>query len=137
MQIKLSHLASIQTGLFAKTMGEGEIAYLQSRDFDYNGLLKVKLEPELKADKITEKHLLKPGDVLFASKGTKNFVAVYEKKNIPAVASTSFFVIRIKEDFKNRVLPEYLRWFMNQPISQRFLQGNAIGTSMASIPKSV
>lgn len=26
---------------------------------------------------------------------------------------------------------------MNQPISQRFLQGNAIGTSIASISKSV
>lgn len=137
MQIKLSDIVSIQTGLFAQTMVDGDIAYLQSKDFDDNDLLKVTLEPVLKADKITEKHLLKPGDVLFASKGTKNFAAVYEKKNIPAVASTSFFVIRIKDEFRNKVLPEYLRWFMNQPISQRFLQGNAIGTAMPSISKSV
>ena len=81
--------------------------------------------------------MLEPGDVLFASKGTKNFAAIYEHKNIPAVASTSFFVIRIKDDFKEKVLPEYLRWFMNQPLSQKFLQGKAIGTSIASISKSV
>lgn len=130
-------MVSIQTGLFTKTLLDGDIAYLQSKDFDENGLLNIILEPELKADKITEKHLLKPGDVLFASKGTKNFAAVYENKNIPAVASTSFFVIRIKEGFKNKVLPEYLRWFMNQSISQKFLKGNAIGTSIASISKSV
>jgi restriction endonuclease S subunit len=136
MKIKLSHIVSIQTGLFAKTLVDGDIAYLQSKDFDENGLLNVSLQPELKADKITEKHLLKPGDVLFASKGTRNFAAVFENKNIPSVASTSFFVIRLKEDFKNKVLPEYLRWFMNQPISQRFLQGKALGTSIVSIPKS-
>ena len=71
MQTKLSHIVSIQTGLFAKTMVDGDIAYLQSKDFDDNDLLKDTLEPELKAEKIAEKHLLKPGDVLFASKGTK------------------------------------------------------------------
>ncbi|HUZ59663.1 MAG TPA: restriction endonuclease subunit S [Hanamia sp.] len=137
MQVKLSHIVIIQTGLFAKTMVDGDIAYLQSKDFDENGHLNFKLEPELKEDRIAEKHLLEPGDVLFASKGTKNFAAIYEHKNIPAVASTSFFVIRIKEDFKEKVLPEYLLWFMNQPVSQKFLKGNAIGTSMVSIPKSV
>ena len=137
MNAKLSRLVSIQTGLFAKTSIEGDVAYLHSKDFDENGLLNLTLQRELKADKNTEKHLLKPGDVLFSSKGTKNFAAVYENKNIPAVASTSFFVIRIKEEFKDKVLPEYLRWFINQPISQGFLQGNAIGTSMVSIPKSV
>lgn len=137
MRIKLSHIAIIQTGLFAKTIVDGDIAYLQSKDFNENGHLNFNLEPELKEDRIAEKHLLEPGDVLFASKGTKNFAAIYEHKNIPAVASTSFFVIRIKKDFKEKVMPEYLLWFMNQPISQKFLQGNAIGTSIASIPKSV
>lgn len=102
MQTKLSHIVSIQTGLFAKTMVDGDIAYLQSKDFDDNDLLKDTLEPELKAEKIAEKHLLKPGDVLFAAKGTRNFAAIYENKNMPAVASTSFFVIRIKEDFRNK-----------------------------------
>lgn len=137
MNTKLSYIVSIQTGLFAKTMIDGDIAYLQSKDFDDNGFLNFKLQPELKEDRVPKKHLLEPGDVLFASKGTKNFAAVYEHTNIPAVASTSFFVIRIKEDFKEKVLPKYLHWFMNQPISQKFLQANAMGTSMVSIPKSV
>src|SRR5690349_5430629 len=104
---KLSNIVSIQTGLFAKTVLVGDIAYLQSKDFDENGLLNVRLEPQLKTDKTMERHLLKPGDVLFASKGLRNFSAVYELRNIPAAASTSFFVLRIKEDFKNKVLPEY------------------------------
>ena len=40
-------------------------------------------------------HILRQGDVLFAAKGTKNFAALYESKYHTAVASTSFFVIRV------------------------------------------
>ncbi len=137
MQTKLSHVVSIQTGLFAKTMVEGDIVYLQSKHFDENGLLKAALKPDLKADSVTEKHLLKAGDVLFSSKGSKNFAAVYQSKNVPAVASTSFFVIRMQDKFKNEILPEYLGWAINHPTSQRILKGNAIGTSMVSISKAV
>jgi restriction endonuclease S subunit len=134
LKIHLKDIASIQTGLFAKTIAKGEVVYLQSRHFDENGQLLSILHPDLKAEGIAEKHLLKSGDVLFAAKGTKNYAAVYENHNKPAVASTSFFVIRLM--FKN-VLPEYIVWFLNNPTSQTLLKGQAIGTSIASISKMV
>lgn len=108
--------------------------YLQAKHFTENGQLHSSLHPDLKADNITDKHLLRHGDVLFAAKGTKNFAAWYESKNQPAVASTSFFVIRLTE--KN-ILPEFLVWFINHPTTQKFLKGKAIGTSIVSISKSV
>ena len=60
-----------------------------------------------------------------------------EKTNQPAVASTSFFVIRVQENFSNKILPEFLVWLINHPIAQKFLKGKAIGTSLVSISKSV
>ncbi len=77
---------------------------------------------------------LKKGDILFAAKGTKNFAACYENEDMPAVASTSFFVIRLND--KN-VLPGYLNWFLNHPGTQTVLKGYARGTSIASISKAV
>ena len=133
----LKHIASIQTGIFAKTVSKGEIVYLQVKHFDGKGCLSSLLHPDLKEDNVTEKHLLRHGDVLFAAKGNKNFATWYENKNLPAVASTSFFVIRIQENFKNKILPEFLVWYINQPISQKFLKGKAMGTSIVSISKSV
>lgn len=125
-------------------MPKGEIVYLKARHFDENGLLSSSLHPDLKADGLTEKHLLTQGDVLFAAKGSKNFAALYESqpagqagKNIPAVASTSFFVIRLTNSFKDNILPEFLVWLINHPVSQKFLKGKAIGTAMVSISKSV
>ncbi len=111
--------------------------YLQSKHFNENGQLHSLLHPDLKANKITEKHLLKHGDVLFAAKGTKNFAAWYESKNQPSVASTSFFVIRVQENFSNKILPEFLVWAINHPAAQKFLKGKAMGTSIVSISKSV
>ncbi len=133
----LSHITTIQTGLFAKPTLKGDIVYLQSKHFDGNGILKQSLEPNLKTGDTTNKHLLKHGDILFAAKGTKNFAAWYETKNKPAVASTSFFVIRLQKNFDKKILPEFLVWFINHPVSQKFLKGNAIGTSMVSISKAV
>ena len=137
MKTILKHITNIQTGVFAKPIKEGEIVYLQAKHFDENGLLISLLHPDLLAENISGKHLLQPGDVLFAAKGTKNFAAWYESKNLPAVASTSFFVIRLKENTINKILPEFLAWYINQPVSQKFLKGNAMGTSIVSISKAV
>jgi len=134
LQILLKHIANIQTGIFAKSEPQGDIVYLQAKHFDEEGLLHSSLHRELKQDIFISRHLLQPGDVLFAAKGTKNFAAIYEKRNDPAVASTSFFVIRL---FEKNILPEFLVWYLNYPSTQRILKGKAIGTSIASISKTV
>jgi len=129
LRVALKHIAFIQTGVFAKPVKEGQIVYLQSKHFDENGILKSSLYPDLKSESIS--------DIIFAAKGTKNFAALYESKNKPAVASTSFFVIRLNEDFQDKVLPEYLTWHLNRASSQNYLKSQAVGSSIVSISKSV
>ncbi|MBL4653920.1 MAG: restriction endonuclease subunit S [Flavobacteriales bacterium] len=134
MKTTIKHIASIQTGVFAKPVARGEIAYLQPKYYDENGVLIASLQPDLNAEGISNKHILKQGDVLFASKGIKNFAALFNDSRLSAAASTSFFVIRLQEQ---NVLPEFLTWFLNQPNTLRFLKRKAKGTSMASISKTV
>lgn len=134
MKTLIKDITNIQTGLFAKPAGIGELVYLQSKHFDEYGQLHSVLHPDLVAEGISEKHLLKDGDVVFAAKGTKNFAAVFENHNEPSVASTSFFVIR---PIDNKVLPQFLAWFLNNPVTQTLLKGQAIGTSIPSISKQV
>ncbi len=134
MKTHLKHISTIQTGFFAKPQTNGDIIYLQPKYFNEFGDLTTLLQPDLNSTEISAKHILQQGDVLFAAKGVKNFAALYEENNFPAVASTSFFVIRLT---KKEVLPEYLTWFLNHPNTQLFLKGNAHGTAMVSISKSV
>lgn len=133
----LKEISTIQTGVFAKPMEKGKIIYLQAKHFDDGGNLKFSLQPDLDYDDINKKHLLRKGDIVFAAKGTKNFAACFEYSDRLIVASTSFFVIRLEENFHNKILPDFLVWFLNQQNTQKILKGKAIGTSMLSISKVV
>jgi len=132
LQKLIKNITIIQTGLFAKPKGDGDLVYLQARHFDENGMLNNALYTDLSSKGIADKHILRHGDVLFAAKGTKNFATIYEGHNPPAVASTSFFVIRLTD---NKVIPEYFGWFLNTYAIQNLLKGQAMGTAMPSISK--
>ncbi len=136
MKKTLNNISSIQTGVFAKPKADGDVVYLQARHFDEFGKLNIELHPDLNRSDIKAKHLLLPGDILYAAKGTKNFATLYEAKNIPAVASTSFFVIRIESSIEN-IMPAYLVWFINHPDTQALIKKQAMGSSIASISKGV
>lgn len=130
----LAELATIQSGIYGKAANDADLVYLQARHFDAHGHLAVEeLYAELSSKDVGEQHLLKDGDVLFAAKGGKNFAALYEAHNPPAVASTTFFVIRLKT---NLLLPAYLCWFLNHAEVMQKLTSSAKGTSVPAIGKS-
>lgn len=134
MKKTLGNIAEIKTGVYSKPHLNGDVVYLQAKHFNEEGNLVAKLHPDLYLGEISQKHFLNPGDIVFASKGNKNFAAVFEAHNHSAVASTSFFVIRITDE---NVLPEYLTWYLNHQETQKYLKAFARGSSMPSISKSV
>mgnify|MGYP003639154073 CR=1 FL=1 len=131
---ELKNIAKIQTGVFAKPVAKGDTVYLQPKYFDELGRLTTQLEPDLNSIGFSDKHILQLGDVLFAAKGSKNFAVHFNTANIQAAASTSFFVIKIRDE---GVLPGFVAWFLNQPHTQQYLKAFARGSSIASISKGV
>jgi len=121
---KLKEIASIRSGVFLKPRASGQILYLQAKDFDEDGVLSNEVFPTLESFEVSEKHLLKKGEVLFSAKGYKNFAAVYDNSEFPAVASTSFLVISLSVDY---IEPRFLAWWLNSPVVQEFLKGIAKG----------
>ena len=135
MNTLLKYIANVQTGIYAQTILSGSVVYMQSKHFDENGTLLDSLIPDLPLNTQTEKHLLNEGDVLFAAKGTKNFATKHESTNGKCVASSTFLVLRLKKDFRNRILPDYLVWYMNHPKTQEWIKAKARGSSIPSISK--
>jgi restriction endonuclease S subunit len=136
LRTTLKEIAVIQTGVFAKPVAEGDVVYLQAKNFDESGKLQAKLYPEIQHKTINEHHFLLSGDVLFAAKGVKNFASCFDRNNLTAVASTSFFVIRINSEQHDYIVPEYLSWLLNQAHIQSLLKSKARGTSIPSIRKT-
>jgi restriction endonuclease S subunit len=134
MEKKICHIASIQSGVYLKNDPEGDVIYLQVKDFYSDGNISDCLEASIKDENKLSKHLLCNGDLLFAAKGTSNFCTVYHESIGKAVASSSFFVIRPKQSIVN---PEFLCWYLNTTTILKMLRANAVGTSIPSITKSM
>lgn len=135
VKAKLSEIVTITSGIYSKFGQLGNAIYLQANYFNESGQLDDNIRPNLVLNKQTEKHLLNEGDVLFAAKGAKNFAVSIKNKMGLCVASSTFLVLRIKNDSRIKVLPEYLVWFLNHPHNLLHLKAKAIGTGVPSISK--
>lgn len=130
--MKLHDIATIQTGVFAKTSPNPTALYLQQSDFDGNGELRNTTQPTIIV--ANQKHLLTVGDLLLASKGNNNICVIVPGIEQKCVASPSFLVIRLHDKFA--ILPEYVAWYLNLPTIQTTLATQARGTSIMSISKA-
>ncbi|MBN1559880.1 restriction endonuclease subunit S [candidate division KSB1 bacterium] len=140
MKVKVGRIldiAEIHSGIFRKPVPAGTVIYLQANHFDDCGHVKPStvLAQELERDDSVEKHILKDQDILFAAKGYRNFAATYSEHIGPAVASSSLFVIRLKNSKKDIVLAEYLAWYLNYPNTLYYLQANAKVGTIPSVSK--
>lgn len=131
--VKLGDIATLQFGLYATPVEDGNTAYIQARHIDEWGNLADKTGTFVKVEPKNESHLLEDGDILLMGKGVRNTAWTYHKPYGPAVASSVFFVIKTD---RTRALPAYLALLFNQPQSQAYFQSLGAGTSMPSIRKS-
>jgi len=123
MNCRVNDIAIIRMGAFLRPAKDGNVVYLQANSIN-EGKLNEVLYPELILDKKARKHLLQSGDVLFSCRS--KLASVVWNKEVPAVASTSFLVIRLNS---TECLPEYLSWYLNRPDIQNQLRDQATGTS--------
>lgn len=81
---------------------------------------------------VSDRYLVRGGDVVFRSRGEPNTAAaVADALSEPAVVIVPLVIIRPNRE---KLLPEYLAWAINQPDAQRRLGAEAQGTSLRMIP---
>ncbi|HMO41379.1 MAG TPA: restriction endonuclease subunit S [Saprospiraceae bacterium] len=134
MKTTLGQVATISTGVYAKTNAPGNVQYLQAKYFDERGTI-LPILSERQGIPFTARlssHLLQDGDVLFMAKGDRHQACLYRQEMGRAIASTSFLVVRIQDD---KIMPAYLQWFLNTAILQKRLASLARGTHIPSISK--
>ncbi|HEU0176983.1 MAG TPA: restriction endonuclease subunit S [Blastocatellia bacterium] len=88
-----------------------------------SSLIRVSL-PDVKRGQILEK-----GDVLFISRGPRKQALAITWPIENAIATSQFFVLRPDE----KVLPEFLAWYINQRPAQRYIDEHSTGTSASLI----
>jgi hypothetical protein len=120
--IPLGNVADVSTGYpFRKKVEPeegGDVVLVQLKDMDgvegvaASGAIALRNEGGK-----YERYLLQAGDLLFQSRGSRHPVAVVGA-GIRGIAATGLHTIR---PHRGRVLPEYLSWWLNHPVSQEKL----------------
>ena len=138
MKKKITEIADIQLGYqFRKKIepvDDGANRVIQIRDFDEDHILQKEALARVSIEPSADKYLVKKGDVLFLSRGHRNWAAPIVDDLAATIAASHFFVVRPKQD---NVLSEYLGWYINQAPAQEYLHNIARrGTHMPLIPLS-
>ena len=138
-QTELTHVSTISAGHplrgAVEALPAGDVAIVQMRNVD------VELGVDwINAARVTlpagrSTNLLAPGDVIFTTRGTRNFALALDEVRAPAVCSPHFFVIRMKDPAA--ILPEFVAWQMNQRPAQEYFQREATGSYVLNIRREV
>lgn len=139
MKVPLKKLATVQVGYSFRSRLEacerGAVAVIQMKDLlddDTVGcdeLIRINLEG------VKEHHFAKSGDLVFRSRGnvTKSAILV----DYPGDAVVAAPLIRIRVSNTDKILPEYLNWYISRREAQAFLTSRAKGTAQKMISKQV
>ena len=124
----------MQVGVYAQASDAANAIYIQVGNYSSDRELLENIKPSVEIEGRRQSMFLNSGDLLFAAKGSNNFCAVFKELDCPAVASSSFLTVRIKD--RNAVLPEYVCWYINLDATLKYLQSEAKGTGIPSISKA-
>lgn len=108
----------------------GDVKLIQSSDIVSGNISNRSPGQKISKEQIANGDYLQEGDVLFPAKGIKNEPYVVKVTDLPAVASSTFFVIKIKTA---KVLPGYLAWYLRLRDVQHCLGILAEGSTIPSI----
>jgi hypothetical protein len=134
---QLHEIAEIHTGypFRGKVVPEegGDVAVIQMRDIDPAVGLRPDLCLHLRGqDGRFDKYLVRPGDLLMQSRGSRNTSVLVQQK-VRGIAALGLYVIRAKHE---TVSPEYLAWYLGHSSVHPQLRDKARGTYIQFIPKS-
>jgi len=137
MKMKIKKLATVQMGYSFRSRLEasegGGVAVIQMKDLlDDNtvgcdGLVRINMEA------MKDHHLAQRGDLVFRSRGHVTTAAVLLEDPGKAVVAAPLLRIRVTKP--DKVLPEYLNWYISQRDAQIFLTSRAKGTVQKMISK--
>jgi type I restriction modification DNA specificity protein len=138
--MRISKIAKIQSGYISRGKIErredGTHFLLQARDVNaerltYKADNLVRFSPDLSR----KDWVLKPDDVLFMARGTRNYSVLIKEIPEPALAAACFFIVRVSSD---QVLPHYLCWYLNQaPVDHYLGRHSGRGVHMPVVRRSV
>lgn len=140
-EVKLCDIADIRLGHpfrgTIKPYDNGDVHVIQVRDTEATGEIDQCWTVETILSTKKQPDWLQNGDVLFVAKGAKHYSVLVENILDRTVCSPHFFLVRLKPEFKDLIIPSFLCWQLNQQPAQRYFKATAEGSNYLSIRRQV
>lgn len=137
MKKKLKEITSVQMGYSFRSRLEasegGGVAVIQMKDLLADNTVGCDDLVRIDLDAVKAHHLAQRGDLVFRSRGSLTTAAVL--LGDPGKAVVAAPLLRIRVTKPEKVLPEYLNWYISQRDAQIFLTSRAKGTVQKMISK--
>ena len=136
-RMKIKDIATIQTGYSFRsrleTIEDGIVSVIQMKDLMDDNIVSCDDLVKIDLDAVKEHHFAQRGDLVFRSRGHVTTSAVLLED--PGKAIVAAPLLRIRVTKPEKVLPEYLNWYISQRDAQIFLTSRAKGTVQKMISK--
>ena len=123
----------IKYGPHIKTEMEGGMKYLKGNHFDSDFELTLFSDSYIELSDDDKRVMLEDNDVILAGKGFRNFAWKYSADSGVCVASSLFYVIKLKQELINA---DYFTMVIYSPRVQHQLKNIGLGATIPSIPKN-
>lgn len=137
MKLKIKQLAAVQMGYSFRSRLEasrgGKVAVIQMKDLLRDNTVGCKKLVKIEIETVKKHHLAQKGDLVFRSRGQITTAAILLEDPGKAVVAAPLLRIRITKP--DKILPEYLNWYISQRDAQIFLASRAKGTVQKMISK--
>jgi len=134
---KVKELATVQMGYSFRSRLEpsasGDVAVIQMKDLLDDDTVGCDALVRIDMETVKEHHLARKGDLVFRSRGQVITAAILLDDPGRAVIAAPLLRIRVKKPQK--ILPEYLNWYIGQRDAQAYLASRTKGTVQKMIGK--
>ncbi|NMA41901.1 MAG: restriction endonuclease subunit S [Oligosphaeraceae bacterium] len=137
MKVKIKNIARVQMGYSFRSRIEaavdGNVSVIQMKDLSNDNTVNCSDLVSVDLSSVKVHHLAQKGDLVFRSRGLLTTSAVLLEDPGKAVVAAPLLRIRVTKP--DKVLPEYLNWYIGQRKAQIFLASRAGGTAQKMISK--
>lgn len=137
MNVKLKQLAVVQMGYSFRTRLEaqdhGSVSVIQMKDLLYDNTVGCTSLSKVDLKQVKSHHFALKGDLIFRSRGLVTTSAIVRDTIDMTVVAAPLLRIRVTKP--DKILSEYLNWYISQRDAQIFLTSRAKGTVQKMISK--
>ena len=132
----LKEICEIRTGYQKRKPKGNKYKLLKLSNLNKDGSINFEDVENFGNEEIKPRYILHKDEILFKAKSSQNTAGVYRGEEDNLVVSGHFFIISIKEDYKDKINSGFLAWYLREEKAQKHFKKFAAGMAMPTVRKS-